>query len=89
MDELRRLFPEPRLSPYFAARVTANLPQPATRPAPRWLRLYWVALIILTVAALATAHPPRWVLYVAVPVSFVMVFISRRGFAGWVAPFLR
>ena len=31
MDDLKSLFPQPRLSPFFAARVTANLPEP--RPA--------------------------------------------------------
>lgn len=89
MDELRRLFPEPRLSPFFAARVTANLPETTMRPAPRWLRLYWGAVVVMTVGTVAAAHPPAWVLYPLVPVSFAVVFGSGRGLVRWVAPFLR
>lgn len=90
MDDLRRLFPEPpRLSPFFAARVTANLPRNEPRPAPRWLWAYWAALVVLTLAAIGAAHPPEWALYPLVPAGFALTVMSRRRLLRWVSPFLR
>ncbi len=89
MDDLRRLFPPPELSPYFAARVAANLPRETARPAPRWMRLYWAALAVATLAAVAALDPPQWVFYPAVPLSFVVVCVPRRSLLRCVAPFLR
>ena len=89
MDDLRRLFPPPRLSPYFAARVTANLPREEARPTPRWVRFYWLAVALIALGTVAAANPPEWILYPLVPLGFAVMLVPRRTFLRALAPFLR
>jgi hypothetical protein len=86
--ELRRLFPKPELSPFFAARVSANLPPPA-RPAPRWMRLYWMALALAALAAMAAPQTPVWLLYPIVPVVYALTLVPKHTLLRYLGPFLR
>jgi hypothetical protein len=83
MSELKRLFPEPRLSPFFAARVMANLPK--ERPAPKWMRAYWAGLAGLTLV-LAPAYLPLWLWYVSVPAGFGLGVAAVELIAGRSSP---
>lgn len=83
MSELKRLFPEPRLSPFFAARVTANLPR--KRPAPKWMRAYWAGLAGLALV-LVPAHVPLWLCYVSVPAGFALSLPAMDLIGGRSAP---
>ena len=79
MNEMQRQFPPPKLSPYFAARVTANLP----RPSPHWaaifgVRAYWILGSAITLYFLAPISWPTWILYAAVPAGFGIALGSKR-----------
>jgi hypothetical protein len=79
MNELRRQFPPPKLSPYFAARFNANLPRPsASRFAILGLRAYWILGSAITLYFLAPISWPTWILYAAVPAGFGIALGSKR-----------
>ena len=87
MNELRALFPRPRLSPFFASKVCSRLPK---RGAPSaWMRVYWTAAAIFAAFVLARVHWPGWVPLAAVPAGFAVVLGSRSGVLRLLAPFLR
>lgn len=48
-DDLHALakHPKPRLSPFFAARVTAHVGRASARLAPRIASAYWIALTVI------------------------------------------
>ena len=79
MNELQRNFPPPKLSPYFAARVTANLPRPSpSHFAIIGVRAYRILGSAITLYFLAPTSWPAWILYAAVPAGFGIALGSRR-----------
>lgn len=79
MNELQRQCPPPKLSPYFAARVAANLPRPSpSRLAIVGVRAYWILGSAITLYFLAPISLPAWILYAAVPAGFGIALGSKR-----------
>jgi hypothetical protein len=79
MNELQRKFPPPKLSPYFAARVAANLPRRSpSRAAIFGVRAYWILGSAVTLYFLAPISWPAWILYAAVPAGFGIALGSKH-----------
>ena len=91
MNEIQRQFPRPELSPFFTARVVAQLDK-SESSAPRALlvlRLYWLLAGASALFIVSKLSWPPWMIYAAVPAGFAAVLGSRQTLLRWLAPFLK
>jgi hypothetical protein len=86
MNELKELFPPPRLSPHFAVKTAARADR--RRPAPRWMAFYWAALLFFALLSVARTPMPDWIRMAAVPAGFALA-LGWSAVARFFAPFFR